>query len=369
MHDDHGHQRSIHVLMAGGGSGGHVFPALAIAAEFVERGDAVSWAGRASSMEDKLVRAAGVPFHVLEAKPWVGKGLVNKVGAAATLMKSSLRGRALVREMKADVVLGTGGYVSTPALLGARLAGRSAFLLEPNAMAGAANRFASRWCEAAFVAHESTAGQLRCRSQVTGIPVRKSFYDIGPLARTSPHLLILGGSQGALQINQLIPDVVRRLRSSAHPGLRVTHQTGSAHDAAVISAYSDLGITQDSELEILPFIDDMAAALSSAHLVVSRAGALATAELAAAGRPSILIPLTGAGAGHQRFNAEQMASAGAAIVLADGEVDAGNLSEAVARLLSDLPGLESMAATARSLARPDSAARIVDAMKTFGGAN
>ncbi|MCP4202146.1 MAG: undecaprenyldiphospho-muramoylpentapeptide beta-N-acetylglucosaminyltransferase [bacterium] len=366
MHDEgrESHRQSIHVLMAGGGTGGHVFPALAIAAEPAERGDTVSWVGRQQGMEENLVREAGLSFHALEAKPWVGKGLAAKIGAVGTLVSSSLRGRALVRRVGADVVLGTGGYVSTPAVLGARLAGRRAFLLEPNARAGAANRLASRWCVAAFVAHEETAGQLRCKAHVSGIPVRRSFHEIGALPAGDPRLLILGGSQGALQINRLIPSVVRRLSSDdGFSRLGITHQTGRAHSASVEAAYAELGLAPGPNLEIVPFIDDMAAAMATAHLVISRAGALASAELAAAGRPAILIPLTAAGAGHQRFNAEQMESAGAAVTLADAEVTSTKLGDAIARLLSDRSHLEAMATAARSLAHADSAARIADVLE------
>lgn len=391
MHDEDRDQRqqSIHILMAGGGTGGHVYPALAIAAELTERGHLVSWIGRPSSMEERLVRAAEVPFYTLEAKPWVGKGPAAKAGAVATLAASSLRARSLVRRLAADVVLGTGGYVSTPALLGARLAGRPVFLLEPNAVAGMANRISSRWCQAAFVAHEDTARQLACESIVSGTPVRRSFHEVDPLPAREPHLLVLGGSQGALQINELIPSVVRRLSSTAGlAGLSITHQTGRAALASVRAAYSDLGMAdlgmaQGSKLEprlepklepkvqpmvqptvqIVPFIDDMAAAMAKAQLVVSRAGALAIAELSAAGRPAILIPLTAAGAGHQRFNAERMAGSGAAVVLADEEVTAKNLGDTIARLMNDRPRLESMALSARSLATPAAAAQISEVLE------
>ena len=286
-----------------------------------------------------------------------------------------------MRRLAADVVLGTGGYVSTPALLGARLAGRPVFLLEPNASAGTANRIASRWCKAAFVAHESTARLLACEAVVSGTPVRRSFHEVGPLPVRDPHLLVLGGSQGAVQVNELIPSVVRRLLSEAGTRLGITHQTGRAHLESVRAAYSDLGLADfgvaelglaqgsklepklEPKLEIVPFIDDMAAAMAKAQLVISRAGALAIAELGAAGRPAILIPLTAAGAGHQRLNAEQMASAGAAVVLVDGEVTAKNLTDTIAQLLNDRLRLESMALSARSLATPAAAAQISEALE------
>lgn len=371
MHDEDRDKRkqSMHVLMAGGGTGGHVYPALAIAAELFERGHTVSWAGRASSMEEALVRKADIAFYSLNAKPWVGKGPVAKARAVATLAVSSLRARALVRRLGSEVVLGTGGYVSTPALLGAKLARRPAFLFEPNAEAGAANRLASRWCEAAFVAHADTARRLDCEAVVSGIPVRGSFHEVGPLPARDPHLLILGGSQGALQINELLPPVVRRLATESDlTRIGITHQTGQAHLASVRSAYASVELPPGAELEIVPFIDDMAAAMARAHLVISRAGALATAELGAAGRPAILIPLTAAGGGHQRFNARQIANAGAGLVLEDDELSVSVLTETIAGLLGDRERLESMASAARSLATPDAARNIVDALERTRGA-
>lgn len=374
MHDEDrdDFKRPVHVLLAGGGSGGHVYPALAIAAELVERGDSVSWVGRSSSMEERLVVAAELPFHHLGAKPWVGKGLVAKARAALTLATSAIKARALIRDLDVDAVLGTGGYVSTPALLGAKLARRPAFLFEPNAVAGAANRLASRWCRTAFVGTGEAGRLLACEAVVSGIPVRKSFYDTAPAAAGDLQLLVLGGSQGALQINQLMPEVVNRLRRDGASPLRVVHQTGRAHHDTVSKAYSDLGIdlqAADSPVRVVAFIDDMAAAVADAHLVVSRAGALATAELAAAGRPAILIPLTAAGAGHQRFNAERLEQAGAAVMLADADVTAAELSRVIASLAGDRERLETMAAAARAQATPTAAAEIAEALERAGGAN
>lgn len=358
-----GHSKAIHVLMAGGGTGGHVFPALAVAAELERRGHRVSWAGRARSMEYKLVTAAGLDFHELPAHPWVGQGLGSKAGAAITLLTSSLRGRALVRTTAADAVLGTGGYVSTPAVLGARLAGRPAFLLEPNARAGAANRLAARWAKAAFVAHETTARDLSCEVEVSGIPVRADFHEIGPLPEGNAHLLILGGSQGAQQLNQLIPTVVARLVAESElPGLTVTHQTGGAHVDSVRAAYRTHGVDIDGAVSVVPFIEEVAAAMTRAHLVVSRAGALATAELAAAGRPAVLVPLLGAGAGHQRLNAERVQESGGAIVPSGHELDAGEFGDAVMGLLRDRSRLLAMSLSARALAQPRAASRIAEAV-------
>lgn len=359
---------AVHILMAGGGTGGHVFPALAVAAQLEKRGHRVSWAGRAGSMEEALVREAALPFHALDARPWVGKGLAGKVSAALTLVRSSLRGRALVQRVDPDAVLGTGGYVSVPAVLGARLARTPSFLLEPNAHAGSANRLAARWASGSFVAYESVSRQLACAVEVTGIPVRSSFHCVGPLPAGDPHVLILGGSQGALQLNELLPGLVSGLRS--RPGLTnltVTHQTGAAHIASVETAYGELGVETGRSVAVVPFIDDVAAAMARAHLVISRAGALATAELAAAGRPSVLVPLLAAGGGHQRFNAERMEAAGAALALTEEDLDAARLGDEIAALLTDRSRLEAMSSSARALGNPEAAKRIADALIQAGG--
>lgn len=367
MHDDQvaTNNESIHVVLAGGGSAGHVYPALAIAAELAERGHAVSWVGRTSSMEERLVVASGVPFHGLPAKPWLGKSPVAKLAAVGTLLTSSVRARSLLGRVGADVVLGTGGYVAAPAVVAARFTGRPAFLLEPNVVAGAANRFVSRWCRAAFVAHEETGRRLACEAVVSGIPVRRDFYEIGALPAGSPRVLVLGGSQGARQINELLPRVVRRLESEGHGDFAVVHQTGGTHFETVSEDYRKLGV-ETGRVEIVPFIEDVAAEMARAHLVISRAGAVSTAELGAAGRPQVLIPLTSAGAGHQRFNAERMERAGAARVLADAQVTTDRLFEVLAELLGDRAQLEAMATAARKQATSSAAAEIAQALERAG---
>lgn len=351
----------MHVLVVGGGTGGHVFPAIAVAAELRKRGHRVSWAGRTGGMEESLVRSADVPFYGLSARPWLGKSAMSKLSAAATLAGSSIRGRRLIRELDVDAVFGTGGYVSAPAIFGARLAGRSAYLFEPNARAGAANRVVSRWCREAFTAYEMTGPELRCPSTVTGIPVRQEFYEIGPVPQGPPHLLVLGGSQGALQVNELLPPVIARLLRE-NPQLTVTHQTGKAHIERVGAAYDRALQPADRErsVKLVSFLNDVAGEMERSHLVVSRAGALASAEVSAAGRPSILVPLVAVAGGHQRYNAERLEEAGAAVVLAGEGLNEGSLYDRLRTLLSDRNGLEAMASAARSLARPGAVRTIVD---------
>ena len=356
----------MRILLAGGGPGGHVFPALAVARELAGRGCSVSWIGRPEGMERGLVEDSGIHYHSLAAKPWLGRGHAERVSALWTLGWSALAARRLVRSEEVAVTVGTGGFVSAPAIVGSYLARCPVLLLEPNAKAGTANRWLSRLSTAACTGYEVTGSELKCRSYWTGTPVRPEFFAAGDLAKGDPPLLlVVGGSQGARQINELIPPVLERL-SSKTTGLQVIHQVGVNHVASVEADYGrrDLG---GIGLEVVPFIADMAAVMSRATIVVSRAGALTLAEIAAAGRPSILIPLPGA-AGHQRANAERLDEAGAAELLTPESATVDELEERLAGLLGDSAAREGMAAAARGLARHDAAERIADLVWVLGRA-
>ncbi|MDH3254040.1 MAG: undecaprenyldiphospho-muramoylpentapeptide beta-N-acetylglucosaminyltransferase [Acidobacteriota bacterium] len=354
----------IRVLLAGGGTGGHVFPALAVADELRSRGCFVSWLGRSDGMERNLVVGRGIDFHVIRARPWLGRGAGQRAGALVTLGRSALQARRLIRRSGVAVTVGTGGYVSAPAIVGSYLARLPVLLLEPNARAGTANRWLSRLSAVACTSYEETGQELACRSVCTGVPVRPEFFCTGELSEGELSLLVVGGSQGALQINRLLPPVVEGLAQKL-PELRVVHQVGGAHLAAVEQEYARHRIG-DVRLELVPFIDDMATAMKNAHVVVSRAGALTLAEVAAAGRPAILIPLAAAG-GHQAANAERLKTAGAAEVV-EPPATVERLEELLAALLSDRPRQLRMASAARHTARADAAERIADLVTELGGA-
>ena len=346
-----------HALMAGGGTGGHVFPGLAVARELSELGWRVSWTGRAGEMEERLATSAGVDFHPLPARAVVGRGPAAKAAALWTLARSALAARRLLRRLRIGVVLGTGGYVSVPAVLGARLAGRPALLLEPNGRAGAANRSMSRWARGAAVAYEAARADFRCPTHLTGVPVRPEFFTIDPPAGDGLRVLVLGGSQGALKLNLLLPAAFDRL-ATEQPELRVVHQVGR-HEEATRQAYAETGMPSSS-VEIEQFIDDVAAAMGRADLIVSRAGAVTLAEICAAGRPALLIPLVLAG-GHQRDNAQALVDAGGALMLEES----APVAEAVAALrplLSDERRRREMGSALGGLARRDAARRIADLM-------
>jgi UDP-N-acetylglucosamine--N-acetylmuramyl-(pentapeptide) pyrophosphoryl-undecaprenol N-acetylglucosamine transferase len=352
----------LHVLLAGGGTGGHVFPALAVAEELQARGWRVSFTGSTAGLEERLVTERGLPFFPLPARPLVGRGLVGKAQALATLAGSARAASKLVRRIGASAVLGTGGYVSAPAVIGARLARRPVLLLEPNGRAGVANRWLSRWATAAAVGYKETAADLKCPSFVTGVPVRSAFFSIpDPQPADSPRLLVLGGSQGAQQINKAMPETAARLIAKL-PGIRIVHQAGARNIDETRAAYAALGLPG---VEVVPFLDDVAGAMAASHLLVSRAGAITVAEICAAGRASLMVPLAIA-QGHQVDNARLLVEAGGAEMIRSDQFSAERLAAVLEALLADGPRLAAMGRAARSLARPRAVADIADRIEALG---
>ncbi|MEA2694591.1 MAG: UDP-N-acetylglucosamine--N-acetylmuramyl-(pentapeptide) pyrophosphoryl-undecaprenol [Acidobacteriota bacterium] len=353
---------AFHALLAGGGTGGHVFPALAVAEELGRRGWRVSFTGLAGGLEERLTGERGVPFYPLPARPFLGKGLGARARSLTTLSGSGVAAARLIRRLGADVILGTGGYVSAPAVLGARLARRPILLLEPNARAGVANRWLSGFASGAAVAFRETIRDLKCPCQVTGVPVRAAFFAVPtalpPLAPL--RLLVLGGSQGARQVNELVPAAVARLLGILGSGvaLRVLHQAGAKNVEETRAAYASAGVAA-TEVEVVPFLDDVAGAMASSHLLVSRAGAITVAEICAASRAALFLPLTIAQA-HQVDNARLLADAGAAELLTGEAATPDALAERLGALLGDGPRLARMGRAARGLARPGAVAAIAD---------
>ncbi len=352
------------VLLAGGGTGGHVFPALAVGEELDRRGWEVRYVGRSDSLEERLASQRGVPFHGLDAQPLVGRGLLGRVSSVATLARSSLAARRLVRRLGVRVVFGTGGYVCSPAVVGARLAGRKVMLLEPNARAGVANRSLSRIASLAAVAFEETSRDLHCPTVHTGVPVRSEFFAEAPPPAASPRrLLVLGGSQGARQVNRLVPAALALWRPPQ--GLSVVHQVGARWLEEAKEAW-DAADLDGVRVETVPFLEDVASAMAGAHLIISRAGAVTLAETCAVGRPSILVPLALAGA-HQAHNAEALEVAGAAEVVSTERATPEVLARLLRRLLGETARLRAMGEAARRLARPDAARVIAERLERLAG--
>lgn len=358
-----------HVLLSGGGSGGHVFPALAVGDELARRGWRVSFGGDPAGMERRLVESrGGVEFVPLPARPFVGRSALSRLAAARALASSARAARRYVRANGVDAVVGTGGYASAAAVLGAAWARRPALLVEPNARPGAANRWLSRFAAAAATAYESSGRELRCASFVAGVPIRAEFFAVPPLDALDPalppRLLVLGGSQGARRLNRALP-LAAALAIERLPGLEIVHQCGARNVDETEALWRQHYPRLDG-VEIVPFVDDVAGAMGRAALVVSRAGAITLAEIAAAGRGSLLVPLELAG-GHQEANARQLAERGAASLVADAAATPERLADEIVRLLSDRAALAAMGRAARELARPGAAAAIADRVESLAG--
>ena len=344
------------VLIMAGGTGGHVFPALACAREFKARGYAVHWLGTPRGIENELVPAAELPLHLIQVSGLRGKGKLSLLKAPFQLIRALLQARKVMRELQPVCVLGMGGYVTGPGGLAARMNGAPLVIHEQNAVAGTANRslapFASRVCEA-FPNTFGKGDKLR----TTGNPVREELFLETPrdaLAGRKPRLLVLGGSLGAEPLNKLIPAALAKLPAELRP--KVFHQAGKQHDQVTAERYREAAV----EAEVAPFIKDMARAYAWADLVICRAGALTVSELAAAGLPSFLVPLPHAIDDHQTRNAEYLAKEGAAFLLPQHATDADKLAAQLTEVLMHPEKLKAMGRTARSLAKPDATRTVVD---------
>ena len=344
------------VLIMAGGTGGHVFPALACAREFQSRGYKVHWLGTPRGIENELVPQAGLTLHLINVTGLRGKGRLSLLKAPLMLLKALMQARKVVRELKPVCVVGFGGYVTGPGGLAAKLAGVPLIIHEQNAVAGTANRslasFASRVCEAfpdTFAASK--------KRRTTGNPVRVELFLETPrqaLAGRKARLLVLGGSLGAEPLNKLLPEALAQLPVDIRP--EVFHQAGKNRDEITAERYRNVGV----EAQVAPFIQNMAQAYSWADLVVCRAGALTISELAAAGLPSLLIPLPHAIDDHQSRNADYLAREGAAFVMPQATTGVAEMAARLKEVLMQPEQLNSMARTARRLAKPDATNTVVD---------
>ncbi|WP_120997627.1 undecaprenyldiphospho-muramoylpentapeptide beta-N-acetylglucosaminyltransferase [Stutzerimonas urumqiensis] len=344
------------VLIMAGGTGGHVFPALACAKEFTARGYTVHWLGTARGIEAELVPAAGLILHTIGMTGVRGKGVAALIKAPMTLLMSLREAQKVLREVRPVCVLGLGGYVTGPGGLAAKLAGIPLVIHEQNAVAGTANRLlaplAARVCEAFPDTFKPGAKRL-----TTGNPVREELFletPREPLAGRRPRLLVLGGSLGAEPLNKLLPAALGRLDAALRP--EVFHQAGKLHAELTEQRYADAQVAA----QVAPFITDMARAYAWADLVVCRAGALTVSEIAAAGLPAFLVPLPHAIDDHQTQNARYLASEGAAIVLPQATTDETILATELSELMKHPEKLKTMGAIARRLAHPDATRRVVD---------
>jgi UDP-N-acetylglucosamine--N-acetylmuramyl-(pentapeptide) pyrophosphoryl-undecaprenol N-acetylglucosamine transferase len=342
----------MRVILAGGGTGGHVIPALAIAQQLKKDYAAeVLFIGTSRGMENRLVPAAGFPLKLVEVGALNRVSLATRLKTLFALPRAVWQARGMLREFKADVVIGVGGYASGPAMMAAVLSRTPSIAFEPNVVPGFANRTIARWVSQAAVQFAET-GRYFKRFQVTGVPVRPAFFEIAG-HRTGdrrPTLLVFGGSQGAHAINEAVVHALPMLREEL-PDLRIIHQTGERDLAETQSAYQRAHM----DAEVSAFIQDMPSYFSRADLVVCRSGASTVGEIAAAGKPAIFVPFPRAADDHQKVNAQALERAGAAVLLEEEQLTGTSLAETVSTLFKDPAKLKQMGASSRALAHPKAA--------------
>jgi UDP-N-acetylglucosamine--N-acetylmuramyl-(pentapeptide) pyrophosphoryl-undecaprenol N-acetylglucosamine transferase len=365
----------VRILIAAGGTGGHVYPGLAVAEalQWLAPETEIRFAGTRRGLEARLVPAAGYRLHTVAASGYRGLGLLARLRAGFNLTRGWASAALLLARWRADAVLGTGGYASVPLLLAAASLRIPCALQEQNARPGSANRLASRWASRIYLGSAAARSWLpAARCVVTGNPVRAGFAP-APLAaavgaREAPaaaeplRLLVVGGSQGARSLNRALVEAAPSWRERGDLLLRV--QCGSAQQPEVAAAYAG---ADPRRVRVEAYIEDMAGAMRWADLVACRAGAMTLAELAASGRPAILVPFPHATDDHQLHNARDREAAGAAVVLADGECRGGTLAATVDALAGDRTRLAAMARASAALAAPDAAAVIARDLLALAG--
>jgi len=354
----------MRVIVAGGGTGGHVIPALAIAQELRSRYHAeVAFVGTRRGVETRLVPAAGFELRLIEIGALNRVDLATRLKTLLDLPRAAMASANLIREFRPDVMIGVGGYASGPAMLVAALMNIPTVAFEPNVVPGFANRLLAPTIRAAAVHFEKTCHYFR-NCHVTGVPVRREFFSVPARPKDAhPTLLVFGGSQGAHAINRAVIDALPKLMA-ALPAIHVIHQTGERDYPAVQDAYLSTMVSA----EVSPFIDDMPGAFARADLLICRSGASTVAEVTAAGKPAIFIPLPTAADDHQRHNAATLAAAGAARLLPQVELSPEKLVMEVVSLLGDSAALSRMSQAVRGFAHPDAAATIASlAVRVAGG--
>ena len=358
----------LRVLIAGGGTGGHIIPALAVARELVEREAAdVLFVGTQRGMEIRLVPEAGFRLRLIEVGQLKNVSLLTRLRTLLSLPRAISVCRRMIREYQPDVVFGVGGYASGPAMAAALQLKLPTMAFEPNAMPGLANRLVGKRVQAAAVNFPSAAAFFH-NAEVTGIPVRPEFFALPAPPPSPPHLLVFGGSQGARLFNTTLPIIARDLLTAV-PGLTILHQSGVRHVIKTEEAYA-ASEADPARWTVKPFFDDMPARFAQANLVMARSGASTVAELAAAGKPALLVPFAAAADDHQKRNAEEMVRAGAAVMLNEWDLDApGELLKALVDLLRSPDRLAAMSAAARTQAHPAAAEQIAHRLVTLAGRN
>ncbi|HVF30187.1 MAG TPA: undecaprenyldiphospho-muramoylpentapeptide beta-N-acetylglucosaminyltransferase, partial [Pyrinomonadaceae bacterium] len=356
-----GELNRMKVLIAAGGTGGHIYPGIAVAKEIMRRDAAsdVRFVGTTRGLETRIVPENGFQLSLINSAGLKNVGIVGKLKGLALLPKSFLEARTLLKEFKPDVVVGAGGYVSGPVLMTASLMSIPTLVMDSNALPGFTNRRLAMFVDKAALTFEEAMPFFGKKGIVTGNPVRREFFEIDdPESTDKVRLLIFGGSQGARAINKAIVDALPLLDKDR---IEVTHQTGDVEFEKVREGYERAGVKAD----IRQYISEMVSEFAKTDLIICRAGATTCAELAAAGKASIMIPLPTAADDHQRKNAEAMQRAGASRMILQKDLNGETLAKEIKKLTASPEAIAQMESSAKKLARRDAAEATVDLIKSL----
>ncbi len=352
---------SLRVAVAGGGTGGHLYPGIAVARRFQARcpGSQIAFLGRQDGLETRVVPHEGFPLHMVSVKAFRGRSKLTQARALVTLGVGVFQAVNILRRLRPHLVLGTGGYVMGPAVLAATLLRMPRVILEQNLVPGTAVRTLARFAQVVFSSFPETSAYLpKVHVVYTGTPVRQDICEIETTGHSGwngvLHVLIVGGSQGAHRMNQAVVDALPLLEIH-HQGLRIVHQTGEADVDDISQAYQRTALQAD----VAPFFYDMADRYRWAHLVICRAGASTLAELTACGKPAILVPYPYAADDHQRLNALALQQHGVAQMILDDELTGKRLYEAIHTLLTHPEQLHRQAEQSRRFGKPQAADAVV----------
>ena len=346
------------LLLAGGGTGGHLFPAIALAEQFKseEPQGEVLFVGTERGLEARMLPELGWTLETIEMSGWAGRGFIGRFRVLGQLLKSLGQSRRILRNFDPDVVVGVGGYASVPVLLAAKTQGIPFVVHEQNVWPGLANRLLGRWAKRVCLSfNEADRAFHRSATVLTGNPVRTAMETCPNIDDDRTCLLVFGGSQGARAINRAIVAALPLL-TEWRGKLQIVHQSGEQDYQETVQGYRD---NNWQDMEVTPFIKDMAGAYAKSTLIVCRAGATTLAELTACGRPAILVPYPHAAAGHQSTNAMAMAARGAAMTMEEADLTPERLATLISGLLHDRTSIKTMASAARGLARRGAAARLL----------
>ncbi|MEP6919650.1 MAG: undecaprenyldiphospho-muramoylpentapeptide beta-N-acetylglucosaminyltransferase [bacterium] len=358
----------MRALIAAAGTGGHIYPGIAVAKEIMRRNSQaeIRFVGTARGLENRLVPQAGFELSIIDSAGLKSVGARARVRGLSLLPRSFLAARQVILGFRPDIVIGAGGYVSGPVLLTAAMMKLPTLVMESNAFPGWTNRTLARFVDKAAVTFAASLPFFRGKGVVTGNPVRREFFEIPARQRDASQfsILIFGGSQGAHAINQAMVAALPEL-TGLREVLRLTHQTGEADFEDVRAAYLDAGWSERADVR--KYIDDMVVSFANADLVICRAGATTTAELIAAGKASIMIPFPLAADDHQRKNAKALEAEGAAKLILQRDLSGTGLAREIERLVKSQDEVRKMEEASRRLARGDAAAAAVDLIEELIG--